>query len=376
MNVGRALILAARGRRPGGAVRARCRPRLPLDASCRRTCGARRSTTVPSCQPGTGRAGAAAQAGFGALRRHRRLRPRRSLAAGSRRPDGRVARPLSVHVRGDARRQHLRDQHAARLRAASSNGPIGRCSTPAWCFAPRSAITTTRRRSTTPFNMDGRRYYTYRESERRLAGMAGAGVRFFVLDSRSLDPDQLDWLRDAAGGIRHGVEDLLLPPSALHVRPLPRRRARPAPRARADPRRGRRRRRPLGPRAPLRTPPAPARHQLLHVGRGRIAAARRSDAVHRARQGVRHRLSLHADGGVGQRAVLPGDQPDGARRWMRGSFRGPGLRERASAVPSSSPNTDWSKSQSQLPRPRPTTVSVGQTGAQSWDVALGLETSG
>ena len=45
------------------------------------------------------------------------------------------------------------------------------------------------------FNMDGRRYYTYRESERRLAGIAGAGVRFFVLDSRSLDPDQLAWLR-------------------------------------------------------------------------------------------------------------------------------------------------------------------------------------
>jgi predicted phosphodiesterase len=46
------------------------------------------------------------------------------------------------------------------------------------------------------FNMNGRRYYTYRESERRLAGMAGAGVRFFVLDSRSLDPDQLSWLRE------------------------------------------------------------------------------------------------------------------------------------------------------------------------------------
>lgn len=45
------------------------------------------------------------------------------------------------------------------------------------------------------FNMDGRRYYSFRESERRLAGIAGAGVRFFVLDSRSLDPTQLDWLR-------------------------------------------------------------------------------------------------------------------------------------------------------------------------------------
>jgi predicted phosphodiesterase len=46
------------------------------------------------------------------------------------------------------------------------------------------------------FNMEGRRYYTFRRNERRLAGLAGAGVRFFVLDSRALDPDQLTWLQD------------------------------------------------------------------------------------------------------------------------------------------------------------------------------------
>jgi len=46
-----------------------------------------------------------------------------------------------------------------------------------------------------PFHMEGRRYYTFRRSERRLAGLAGAGVRFFVLDSRSLDPAQLEWLK-------------------------------------------------------------------------------------------------------------------------------------------------------------------------------------
>ena len=45
------------------------------------------------------------------------------------------------------------------------------------------------------FNMGGRRYYTFRESERRPAGLLGAGVRFFALDSRSLDPEQLEWLR-------------------------------------------------------------------------------------------------------------------------------------------------------------------------------------
>jgi 3',5'-cyclic AMP phosphodiesterase CpdA len=46
------------------------------------------------------------------------------------------------------------------------------------------------------FNMEGRRYYSFRKSERRLEGLAGAGARFFVLDSRSLDPEQLEWLRE------------------------------------------------------------------------------------------------------------------------------------------------------------------------------------
>lgn len=45
------------------------------------------------------------------------------------------------------------------------------------------------------FNMGGRRYYTFRRNEHRLEGLAGSGVRFFALDSRSLDPTQLAWLR-------------------------------------------------------------------------------------------------------------------------------------------------------------------------------------
>jgi predicted phosphodiesterase len=46
------------------------------------------------------------------------------------------------------------------------------------------------------FNMDGHRYYTFRKNERRLEGLSGAGVRFFVLDSRALDPTQLAWLQE------------------------------------------------------------------------------------------------------------------------------------------------------------------------------------
>jgi predicted phosphodiesterase len=45
------------------------------------------------------------------------------------------------------------------------------------------------------FNMDGRRYYTFREGEKSLKGLTGAGARFFALDSRSFDPDQLAWLK-------------------------------------------------------------------------------------------------------------------------------------------------------------------------------------
>lgn len=45
------------------------------------------------------------------------------------------------------------------------------------------------------FNMDGQRYYSFRRSEVSLeGGLAGAGVRFFALDSRSFDQEQLDWL--------------------------------------------------------------------------------------------------------------------------------------------------------------------------------------
>jgi hypothetical protein len=44
------------------------------------------------------------------------------------------------------------------------------------------------------FHMEGRRYYTFRKNERTLQGLVGAGVRFFVLDSRALDPAQLVWL--------------------------------------------------------------------------------------------------------------------------------------------------------------------------------------
>jgi Calcineurin-like phosphoesterase len=53
-----------------------------------------------------------------------------------------------------------------------------------------------------PFNMDGQRYYTFRKGEGPLGGLTGAGVRFFALDSRSFDADQIDWLRRELEGSR------------------------------------------------------------------------------------------------------------------------------------------------------------------------------
>jgi hypothetical protein len=47
-----------------------------------------------------------------------------------------------------------------------------------------------------PFNMGGRRYYTFRKAERRAAALTGAAARFFALDSRTLDTEQLTWLRE------------------------------------------------------------------------------------------------------------------------------------------------------------------------------------
>ena len=45
------------------------------------------------------------------------------------------------------------------------------------------------------FNMGGQRYYSFRRAEISVEGIAGAGVRFFALDSRTLDSAQVEWLR-------------------------------------------------------------------------------------------------------------------------------------------------------------------------------------
>lgn len=47
------------------------------------------------------------------------------------------------------------------------------------------------------FNMGGQRYYSFRRYERTLKGaLVRGGARFWALDSRTLDPEQLAWLLD------------------------------------------------------------------------------------------------------------------------------------------------------------------------------------
>jgi hypothetical protein len=51
------------------------------------------------------------------------------------------------------------------------------------------------------FNMGGQRYYSFRRSEMSIeGGLAGAGARFYALDSRTLDFEQLEWLRKGLQG--------------------------------------------------------------------------------------------------------------------------------------------------------------------------------
>lgn len=47
------------------------------------------------------------------------------------------------------------------------------------------------------FNMGGQRYYSFRRREASIkGGIGGAGARFWALDSRTLDPEQLAWLAE------------------------------------------------------------------------------------------------------------------------------------------------------------------------------------
>ena len=160
-----------------------------------------------------------------------------------------------------------------------------------------------------PFNMDGRRYYTFKADQSLLARLTDADVQFFMIDTETLDRTQVAWIDREMGR-----SDARWKIPAFH-RPIytSGRYATPARLFRSM----------LEPvflrhdvRLALsghehfyeRIRPA-AGHYLLHLRRGRVAARRGHPPYAAYRRRLRHRLSLHALRGDARRAVLPGNQP-------------------------------------------------------------------
>ena len=122
-----------------------------------------------------------------------------------------------------------------------------------------------------PFNMDGRRYYTFTPPV-DLVTRLDTRVRFFALDSTRLDGEQLAWLEKELQRVAGRVEDRPAALPALHLRPLRLRGARLSLRARIGIRARRGERRLLGPRALLPALAPAARHPVLRDRRGRLTA--------------------------------------------------------------------------------------------------------
>ena len=122
-----------------------------------------------------------------------------------------------------------------------------------------------------PFNMDGKRFYTFRKGD----------VEFFVLDSTYITPAQVTWLKDALRAFGRQVEDPVLPPPDLFVGREARLRGGPAGVRGAAVRSVRRGRRVRRARALLRAAEAAEGHLLLHRGRIGEAEERQHQATAR-----------------------------------------------------------------------------------------------
>ena len=169
-----------------------------------------------------GIAGVAARAHVGQVRRHRRQRPRDAAAARGRGADGALPRSVSrsrssswsatTSTRGRRRAEDYRRKFEEPYRALLDEGVK--------FYAVLGNHDDPRQVDYEPFNMHGERYYTLRAAGRSPDPDRHRGrvLRARLDESRS---------RAAARGStsgwppRRGVEDLLLPPPALHVGPLP-----------------------------------------------------------------------------------------------------------------------------------------------------------
>ena len=129
------------------------------------------------------------------------------------------------------------------------------------------------------------------------------------------ETDRVD--RCVPQGRAGGLEDLLLPSSAVLECQPPRILGRSARPAGADLHQARRQRRLLGPRSRLRAGEAAERDLLLRVGRGGAAAARQHETNGSDRRVLRPGPELHAGGDCRRRTVLPGDLTHGQNSRLR-----------------------------------------------------------
>ncbi len=173
------------------------------------------------------------------------------------------------------------------------------------------------------FNMGGQRYYSFRRREASIqGGIGGAGARFWALDSRTLDPEQLAWLAEGlkesgsrwkivffhhpiytsgrytagASSLRRALEPVLVNGDADVVLS-----GHEHFYERTHPQRG-----------------------IFYFVSGAAGSLRPRGHQERRAHGarVRYRLQLHADGDCGRRVVLPGDFARGADGGRRRAHEG------------------------------------------------------
>ena len=153
------------------------------------------------------------------------------------------------------------------------------------------------------FNMDGKLYYSFKAPKQN--------VRFFALETTYAEPEQMAWVADGAQGRERRLEDSVLPPPALFLRPAARVGHPAAHGPGAAVRRARRQGRLHRPRSLLRADQAAEGHRLLRRRVGRQAARRQHRSQRRpGGERLRHRPVVHGRRDRRQRADLQRDVAD------------------------------------------------------------------
>ncbi len=243
----------------------------PRDGPLERTRASRRNCHR---RPSRRLAGPAVAPRLGEVRRHRRQRPRLGAAARSGAPDGRLPRALSLRLRADGRRQHLRRPGDARGLPREVRGAL--------CGAARRRRPLLRR-ARQPRRSGAAALPAVQHARPPLLHVHAAGL------ARGRPGDRRPGLRHRqhasrrragvvavarARRIEGAVEDPVTAPSALHVGAVSHGGPDHPLAAGVTAGRAWRGRRLLGTRAHLSAQPPPAGRAVLHHRRRRLAAPR------------------------------------------------------------------------------------------------------